>query len=351
MKKRSAKIALLLLTVCVLALAVFLGVRTMTRDYVIQVNGSPVLEEEFEMLLAENTQQYEGELRVEYQIPPEQSVEDFLGGEVYREQMARHHIQYVAALRVEQELARECGIIETFTYEKLLKTVEMENQTRGDKIAKGEVVYGLQSFSVPQYYSYFMSNLESELLRALQNRLPVTAEDVEAYYEGMDSYANVTGEIITYTLYDTTQAQVLPEESQQKLFDQLAGELAAGTDREITAEGTAYRAQRRDFTPRELRDFIRQGFQENALGGMKIGEVSEPFSLGGVWYLARYDGFARTEKLEDNDRDVLEHTLRQRKYDALIKQETARADIVLNNSRLERCMEEEAAQTTKEEPT
>lgn len=333
MKKTGVKIAAFISTLCMLSAAAIAVAHLAEKDYIVEVNGSPVLAEEFQMLLKEHTIPYEMQLRELYGIPPERTVLEYLGGdqEEYRRLMCEENIKAITALRVEQALAQEYGLIPEFTYKRFLADLEEENRSRAEKLAAGEVVYGLQRFSVEQYYSYFMSNLRQELLRTLPDGLlGVSGERVDAYYRSLKTYAGVDGETIYYTLYDVTAAQALPAETQEGLCREIAETMAAGTYLDVETGGVACSPEKRTFTPDELRNFVRQDFNAEFLLGLAQGEICGPFSLGDHVYIAQYNGFDKAETLQDNDRDRFGNTLRKEAYGDLIAQKTEQANVKVN---------------------
>ncbi|MEG2455508.1 MAG: hypothetical protein RSC08_04560 [Oscillospiraceae bacterium] len=285
--------------ICTLVAAVTVSVLTRPKDYVLAVDGSPVYPAEFQLILEETAGDREAA------------------------------IDRLTTLRVTQALGTEVGVLpEPFTYEKLLTTMERENDKRAEQLENNQVVYGVQRFTPDLYYTYFMDKLTQALMEALsQSLLTITSQQVEDYYRAMPSYANVTGETIAYTLYDITAAQALSAQDYEGLCAQVRAQLAAGTYEDVTAAGVTYQAERRDFTPMTLRDFVKQSAQSEFLVGLDIGEVVGPFTLGGKTYLGQYNGFEKAAVLQENDRAVLENTLRTKAFGALIAQRAAAAEV------------------------
>lgn len=333
MKKRSTGIVILISAVCILVATAFAAAHFAKKDYAVLVNGSPVYGEEFQMMLKEHTISYETRLRENHGIPPEQSVRDYLGEEEYRRLMFEENVKLMTSLRVEQELGREYGIMDEFTYPSFLSDLEAENKSRADKIAKGEPVYGLQRFSPEQYYSYLMSNLRQQLLRELPDELlGVSGADVDAYYRGLKTYSGADGETMHYTLYDVTAAQALPAETQSQLYGVIAATMVEKTYLEIAASGSTYPPEKRAFTPNELRNFVRQDFSGEFLLGLATDEVCGPFPLGDFIYMAQYNGFEKAESLQEGDRAGFENTLREEAYEILIAQKATEATVKANQN-------------------
>lgn len=312
--------------------------RAVPEGQVMSVDGNPVFEDEFLMLLRQNETQYENRLREEYAIPSGQSVLEYLNGDEseYRRLLFEQNVAFVTSCRVEQALAKEYGLAPEFTYQGFLDALEAENKNRADKIAKGEAVYGLQSFLPEQYYSYKMSNLTTAVIEALPEKLlAVTDEEMAAYYNGMDSFANIDGETITYTMYDVTAAADLSAEAQSVLYGDVMEALTEGTCADITAENATYRAERRDFTPRELRDFVRQSFDGEILLSLSEHEILGPIGLGERQYIAQYNGFERAKTIAPDDEAVFTRALREEAYQKLVAEKATQANVKVNQSWLD----------------
>lgn len=345
MKKRGVKVGVsigLVLALSVIALIV--GFSAPKDTAVARINGSPVFKEEFLMLLRQNEMQYENQLREEYSIPGEQSVLAYLGGNEaeYHGLMFEQNFAYITSCRMEQALAQEYGLASEFTYQSFLDTLEAENQSRAEKIAKGEVVYGLQRFSAEQYYSYLMSNVRQALLRTLPDEmLGVTDEEIVVYYNDLKGFAHLAGERIYYTLYDVTDAEAFTPTAQDALYSEIRTALIAKTYGEVSVEGRVFPPEKRGMTASQLRDFIGQSFDAEFLLTLAVDEVTEVFSLGGQNYIAQYNGFEKAETLADNEKDVFRAQLEETAYENLIAERVAQADVRINQKAIDKMYKEE----------
>lgn len=307
------------------------------KTYVIKVNDSPVYTEEFHMILKMNTIQYEQQICAREGVQEGQTLLQSLNGdkEEYQRLLWEQNISQLVSFRIKQELAQEKGIIEEFTYDKLLELLKEENKIRSEKISKGEVVYGLTEFSIEQYYSYYMSNLEKLLKDAvIKDELSVSDEDIHSYYDGLDSPAHISGEKLNYTLYDISTATDLTDKEYRELCANIRMTLRDHTYDPISQGNQVYKAQKRTFSPRELRDFSRQSYTgDELLLQLKEDEVSEPFSLGDSIYIAQYHGFHKADILEDNDNDVMRDSLYTAAFNSYIEEKRENVTIKLNESR------------------
>lgn len=84
-----------------------------------------------------------------------------------------------------QQLAKKSGIAVDGSYVSFHSGMEAENSRRSKAAADGEIVYGPTSFEIEAYYSYYMSNLESATLEAMQKsgKLSVPDDKVKQAYE------------------------------------------------------------------------------------------------------------------------------------------------------------------------
>lgn len=90
-------------TTAVLAIALY----AQSGRGVMSVNGSKVFQEEFTMLLKDNSLGYEQALRSELAVPEEQTLLEFLDGDLRRYQslLLEKNIRHLTQLRVQQNLA------------------------------------------------------------------------------------------------------------------------------------------------------------------------------------------------------------------------------------------------------
>ncbi|MEG2053778.1 MAG: hypothetical protein RR052_02445, partial [Oscillospiraceae bacterium] len=177
-------------------------------------------------------------------------------------QMFAENVRQITQYRIEQVMAKNENVINTdFTYERFLNGLKAENDARAEKLAKGEVVYGVQSFSKEMYYSYFMSNLKQGLIQTLSDEsLGITDEGVITYYENLGEYSGVSGEKMKYIMYDVTSAQDLPLADLEKLYGDISAQLAGRNYNSVVANGITYTAENKNFSPAELRDFVKAGY-------------------------------------------------------------------------------------------
>lgn len=80
--------------------------------------------------------------------------------------------------------AQEMGYIENIGYEAFLKRLKNENQVRADRIANGQVVYGLSEFNEDTYKEYEFDLFQKAYCDDLNNPgMRITDEERREYYE------------------------------------------------------------------------------------------------------------------------------------------------------------------------
>ena len=338
MKQCRWRILLFVVVPLAVALTVYMVVRMRSQaqdEFVMSVNGERVEKEEFFLLLHENTAVYENELCARYGV----HAHDELMAELeeneaeYRRLLAEENVACMTRTQVEQQLAEDCGLIENVSWQWLLQQVEKENQTRAEKISRGEPVYGLREFSIQQYYSYFMSNLKLRLLEVLpEEMLAVSEQEIDTYYKNLPYFAHLEGERIYYTLYDVTGAMELSASQQETLYDDIRENLINGKYRAVEAGGITFTPEKVVFGPEELRNFVRQDLESEFLLSLAPGEVTEVFTLGGHSYIAQYHGFDKAEQLTEAERNTFCTQLKKQKYEELLSTLQERAEVTVNSN-------------------
>lgn len=299
--------------------------------YVLAVDGSPVCEGEFLLMLRENRTAYERELREELHIPDNLSAAAALGAKRFQRLLLEKNIAHMTSLRTEQALGLEYGVLSgAFTYEGFLTALEEENHRREARLAAGEPVYGLRRFTPEQYYGYCMDALRTDLLAALpEELLGVEEADVDACYQSIGRYAQMDGETVSCVLCDVTAARGLPAYEQEALYADIT-DMLAGQGGGVTRAGATYTAEAKTFTSAQLREFIRQSFDAEFLLAMSPGEISAPFPVGERTYIVRYLGFDKAEALTESERAVLRLRLEEEAYRQLLAERARAARVRVN---------------------
>jgi len=111
-------------------------------------------------------------------------------------------------------LAQREGLIDSANFSDLSKAMDRENQSRKEAIAKGEVVYGLEQFTLEEYYSHVLSALKTELKKKLSQSandpLYIEGGDVAKYFQ-----ANKAEWRVNATSYQVTRLDIPADPSIQ----------------------------------------------------------------------------------------------------------------------------------------
>lgn len=185
----------------------------------------------------------------EYDFFRELAARELYGGEgADLDQLARERAAEVSARFY---LGSRLGLCETFDFATLEYRMEQENAVRQAKLEAGEAVYGAKQYTLPTYFSYLDSNLETDLLNYLIGHADQPMlEQAEAYYDAdPDRFRMLTS--ITYTLERDGQTSTESVDSAglrtlQNAGDPLGDFLASAQPGEALdftgAEGEALRA-------------------------------------------------------------------------------------------------------------
>ena len=104
--------------------------------------------------------------------------------EILRERALETLIRY----KVEQNEAVKCKILKknTTDYQSFLKSLELENKTRQEKINRGEIVYGAKEYTESSYFTYIYSNMQianAEILGEKGGTLYANNATLKKWYE------------------------------------------------------------------------------------------------------------------------------------------------------------------------
>ena len=92
--------------------------------------------------------------------------------------------EYAARVHAVFYLGSQLGFCEPYSFEELQLRKEQENASRQEKLAAGEVVYGLKEFTLQTYFQYTLDNLQIELMSYLEEHADEEVlKMAENYYE------------------------------------------------------------------------------------------------------------------------------------------------------------------------
>ena len=95
-----------------------------------------------------------------------------------------HSLKYIHAV---YDLAKENGYVEDGSYEGLKKRLDEENNSRKEKLANNEVIYGLKEYSYDLYLQYEMSTLKEKYCNDdTREGMELTEDEVLEYYNSRE---------------------------------------------------------------------------------------------------------------------------------------------------------------------
>lgn len=142
-------IAMLFVGICV-----FVSVFLSNADIVMEVNGEKIGREEYEFY----EKQYDSE---------EGRLEDI-----------------IVRKKLEQQLAVEWGVAESFQFEDMKKQMETQNQENKRKKENGQPVYGMLEYRLEQFYQHKYSNAVLRLKEVLiEEEFDITETEKKVFYE------------------------------------------------------------------------------------------------------------------------------------------------------------------------
>ena len=108
-------------------------------------------------------------------------------------------------LRAELIFAKKLGLIEDDTLDGVKKRCQIENQKRKQMIQSGEIVYGMERFSLPAYVRYEQTRFrldfvsESEKINRQYSYPAIHEEETMAFYESnRDLFTRYHGDSFSY---------------------------------------------------------------------------------------------------------------------------------------------------------
>lgn len=153
--KRWGRILLPACGALLLIAAIAVGALAAGDRFRLSINGLAVTEAEYERMLNSQIYPVSQSISAEYGL---QTGVDFwtrdAGGVPAYRILADRTVDALKRYRALYEIAQEQGYVADISYDALLSRVEEENRSRAEKIANGEAVYGLSSFTADLFLEY-----------------------------------------------------------------------------------------------------------------------------------------------------------------------------------------------------
>lgn len=127
---------------------------------------------------------------------------------------------YIQKVNAVFYLGNELGLTDPYSFENLKLRLEQENTERQLKLEQGEVVYGLQQFSLETYFQYELENTETMIYQYLEGNMDDGLyEQAEAYYEENKEIFRSLEEITFEATVDGETSEVTADTEQLRLLD------------------------------------------------------------------------------------------------------------------------------------
>ncbi len=209
-KKKMWVIAIIAILFAVTAIFIsFLAIQNINANKIVAtVNGDPVYTEEFRERLLMQKVPVQKYFEKKYGIQAGNDFwEDNFEGENPSKKAKDMALNECVRIKVEQQLARDKGLLEDISYPAFLKQLEKENKRRKKAVENNEIIYGPVEYQKNVYYEYLYSNMKIALKELLEGKeIQFTEADLMSYYEEIkDSLYRKEGEVkilkayITYT--------------------------------------------------------------------------------------------------------------------------------------------------------
>ena len=140
---------------------------------------------------------------------------DYDDGKKYGyEILAENTLESLKYIHAVYDLAVENGYVDDGSYEGLKKRLEQENNTRKEKLAKNDVIYGLKEYSYDLYLQYEMSSIKEQYCNdKTREGMDLTEEEIVEHYNSRDW---IFGENAEKADLETARVAVIRELREEK---------------------------------------------------------------------------------------------------------------------------------------
>lgn len=140
---------------------------------VMEINGRPVIKEEYQMILRD----YEAQVKMQY-TTEEVNKKDFWNTQFSDGRPVEKIIKLANEDLIEKkillQLAEDAGIDAPLDYNAILEQMGQHNN---------ESVYGLQEFEINSYYDYVFAGIENDVMNHLKKNYALTDQELQEVYE------------------------------------------------------------------------------------------------------------------------------------------------------------------------
>ncbi|MGP4038743.1 peptidylprolyl isomerase [Gracilibacillus sp. D59] len=243
--------------------------------------------------------------------------------------------------KIELSLARDHELINFVSYDELLEHLQKENEKRQKAISKGEVVYGLASFSENQYYRHVIKNIRLNLKEILSRNesdplYPTEKELQSSFNQNLDEWSDkkyaYTIHKISIPYHDSASMKNAEVKAKKALSHLENGKSFEEVSREYNEDNKILSQTMSDETSRgEKRSTVNL---RTAVESLEVGDFSntiihENGSYNIIKLVNKESG--DTEVYQEN-KDLIRNMVVDEKYDKYIQELTDNAEITINQS-------------------
>ncbi len=280
------------------AAAIGCGTKTVKNsDTVMEIAEETVVKEEYQMILKSYVARVKGEYTTKEANQKNFWTTKYENGTPLEQIMELAKTDLIEK-KVIAQLAKDVGITQETDYISMVEAMNQENTNREEKKTSGNVVYGLTSFEIEEYYSYVYTTVESKLIENLKKNHEISQEELEQIYQ--DNIEQYTSDICV---------QMLVAEMQQEIGIKKAEQAAKAMKKETNIETLSKKYPDINFYELRMSSLnMEEGRNASYMqrwltsSTMQQGEVCEPFEIGENLMVLRC--LSRTEDTAEPFEDI-----------------------------------------------
>ena len=128
--------------------------------------------------------------------------------------LAENTLESLKYIHAVYDLAEKNRYVDDGSYEGLKKRLEQENNTRKEKLAQNDVIYGLKEYSYDLYLQYEMSSIKEQYCNdKTREGMDLTEEEIVEHYNSRDW---IFGEDAKKADLETARVAVIRELREEK---------------------------------------------------------------------------------------------------------------------------------------
>lgn len=170
------------------------------NEKVAAVDNYSITKQELSFYMQQLRPQVQNEFQTKYHRPlTKEDWNQAIDGVTPIDQLQQQALAQIAKDKTLLIVAKQQHLIEHIDYEDILQAMEAENKSRTEAVARGEIVYGLTSFTPQSYYSHLLTSLRTKLKQQLSQ-----SPNDPLYINDQDAYAYFNAHQADWTVNATT---------------------------------------------------------------------------------------------------------------------------------------------------